>query len=88
MNLFPSSLFTWDKKLKTAAVYLSDMNGQGYHLGIPTSCVKILSSKTNKVKPFRYSKTDYADPSHEDIAGWRYSAIIGGEKWEVIFIND
>jgi hypothetical protein len=88
MNLFPSSLFTWNKHLKTAAVYLSEMNGQGYNLTIPGICVKILSSRTGKVKPFTFSKIDYADPSHEDVAGYRYSANIGGEKWEVIFIND
>jgi len=88
MNLFPSSLFTWDKNLKTAAVYLSELNGQKYRLQIPGNCVKIRSSKTGKVKPFTFSKIDFADRTHEDIAGWRYSGLINGERWEVIFIND
>jgi hypothetical protein len=87
MNLFPSSLFTWDKKQKIAVVNLSDMNGRGYSLLIYRT-VRIRSSKTGKVKPLTFSKVDYADPSHEDIAAWRYSSIINGEPWEIIFIND
>ena len=86
-NLFPSNVIDWDLTTKVGTIEVSDLNGRGYKF-IHTPIISIESTKTGKIQEFEFLAIDWADPSHEDIGGWRYDTIVDGRIWELIFIND
>ena len=86
-NTFPSNIFNWDISDKDAAIELSTLNGLGFKFH-PRTLVTVESTRTGAFTEFEFVAIDWADPSHEDIAGWRYAADINGQRWELIFIND
>lgn len=87
-NHTKSNLISWDRKEKIGVTEISilEHNGVVFESGNPILSVK--SVKTEKIQPFHFSHVDWADPSHEDIAGWNYHTLIDGELWKLLIIND
>ena len=70
----------YDKKTKTFTSELSD-----HDLKRAPVRIKLINPKTGNSKIFIRDHVDYADSTHEDIAGYWY---INNESYKLLLIND
>lgn len=78
------SFVAYDKQTKTLSFETSDIDA-----GVDTSkgsSIVLHNPKTGAKARFTQYKVDYADPTHEDIAGWWYQSDDG--KFKLLVIND
>ena len=55
----------------------------------PWNDIQVRSSWTNEIAIFQYQGVDFADPSHEDVAGWNYTSVDkNGKSINLLIIND
>lgn len=71
---------SWNSQDKTFSTECSN-----YGIGVPPETLNLRNCKTGNVKTFTRTKIDYADDTHEDIAGYWYSNC---EGYSLLLIND
>jgi hypothetical protein len=78
------SFVAYDKQNRTLSFETSDIeNGVAARRG---GAVILHNPKTGAKTRFTQFKVDYADPTHEDIAGWWYQS--DDRRYKLLIIND
>jgi len=67
---------------KTFSIELSDNGLKRISI---VAGIKLVNPKTGNSRIFKHFKTDYMDPTHEDIGGWWFK---NEEGFKLLVIND
>lgn len=71
----------YDKKNDTIVFEASDVD-----ILVPGGAVRITDTDRHKSKTYFYAKSDFANSSDEDVAGWWFVSKSDGQK--LLIIND